>query len=607
MMRRPQPARWFKMVVVREELPRALAILAARQTVELEWNGLPTPSALVPALTEHLDRFNRLADLYRPYWPVSQGTVENYPVGDPLSLLKEAILALEGWQGAAGETIRLSQEAKARAMDLDLLAEFIVQMGASPLQLAHLRQHDQAEGVLEGRVFVVPQGRVTLELPEGMLTRQLFGKERSFVVAVGSVAAMGALREAVTQAKGRPLHLPDWLSGTALENGATIKKQAQECQDQQQQFQKKLAQIGRQYDLPGHLAAVELVKWFYANLDKISCGEMLSWVSGWTDRTDIGELNHYLEENGVRAVVGFSEPPAGEPPLVLVNPWWVKPFELFPRLMGTPGRFEADPSLLLAFMAPFLFGFMFGDVGQGAVIFGAGWYLRGRFDAAWLMITGGFSAMVFGVLFGSVFCVEGWLPPLWLHPTAHPLLILGIPVALGAGVILMGMSIEGQQAAWRGQWDKWLRREAGIMLLYVGLLLFFLHPLGGFMAGAGVVWFVVGGQRVKPGLLGMVLDVAHLLESGIQLLVNTLSFSRVGAFALAHAGLSQAVITLTDVVGSPWAGLLVVVFGNVLILMLEGLVVSVQTTRLILFEFFSRFLKGQGRSFKPLSGPQACC
>ena len=89
----------------------------------------------------------------------------------------------------------------------------------------------------------------------------------------------------------------------------------------------------------------------------------------------------------------------------------------------------------------------------------------------------------------------------------------------------------------------------------------------------------------------------------MQLAVNTLSFARVGAFALAHAGLSQAVVTLAGLTDHAWAAFLVLLLGNLLVIVLEGLVVSVQTTRLILFEFFIRFLKGEGRPFRPLVPP----
>jgi V/A-type H+-transporting ATPase subunit I len=49
----------------------------------------------------------------------------------------------------------------------------------------------------------------------------------------------------------------------------------------------------------------------------------------------------------------------------------------------------------------------------------------------------------------------------------------------------------------------------------------------------------------------------------------------------------------------------VLVLGNLIILLLEGLVVSIQTTRLVLFEFFNRFLRGTGRVFTPLPAPPA--
>jgi V/A-type H+-transporting ATPase subunit I len=82
------------------------------------------------------------------------------------------------------------------------------------------------------------------------------------------------------------------------------------------------------------------------------------------------------------------------------------------------------------------------------------------------------------------------------------------------------------------------------------------------------------------------------------------SFARVGAFALAHAGLSVAVTELADAAGAVgyWP---VFVIGNAFIIALEGLVVSIQTTRLMLFEFFIRFLHAGGREFNPLRPPHA--
>ena len=87
----------------------------------------------------------------------------------------------------------------------------------------------------------------------------------------------------------------------------------------------------------------------------------------------------------------------------------------------------------------------------------------------------------------------------------------------------------------------------------------------------------------------------------LQLGVNTVSFVRVGAFALAHAGLCVAVVGIAEAAGAAYWPVLVL--GNAAIVALEGLVVGIQTTRLILFEFFIRFLSARGRPFEPLLPP----
>ena len=53
------------------------------------------------------------------------------------------------------------------------------------------------------------------------------------------------------------------------------------------------------------------------------------------------------------------------------------------------------------------------------------------------------------------------------------------------------------------------------------------------------------------------------------------------------------------------AAWLVLAAGNALIIAIEGMVVGIQTTRLVLFEFFIRFLQGSGRAFHPLASPPA--
>jgi V/A-type H+-transporting ATPase subunit I len=143
------------------------------------------------------------------------------------------------------------------------------------------------------------------------------------------------------------------------------------------------------------------------------------------------------------------------------------------------------------------------------------------------------------------------------------------------------------------------------VVLYLSLLASPVFALGLSVAAGALAWYFAGsllGSRGAPWR--SLMDAAGtLLENILQLLINTLSFVRVGAFALAHAGLCLAFNTLAAATGSIAAGLVILLLGNLLIIMLEGLVVTIQTTRLILFEFFIRFLRGTGRMFRPLAVP----
>ena len=94
-------------------------------------------------------------------------------------------------------------------------------------------------------------------------------------------------------------------------------------------------------------------------------------------------IQQALDRGGVNAIVRFPPSPSDvQPPMVLENPWWARPFELFAGMIGTPSGDEADPSRLLAVLVPLMFGYMFGDVGHGATIAVAALALRhklGRF------------------------------------------------------------------------------------------------------------------------------------------------------------------------------------------------------------------------------------
>jgi V/A-type H+/Na+-transporting ATPase subunit I len=197
---------------------------------------------------------------------------------------------------------------------------------------------------------------------------------------------------------------------------------------------------------------------------------------------------------------------------------------------------------------------------------------------------------------------------LWVHPVENPLPVLAVPLVAGVLIILLGQVLNAIESNWRGQWLRWLHVDAPVVALYLGIISAFLleGSVSVLVIVSALTWYVAGNLLLAGGNLRALLSaIALLVETMMQLVMNTVSFVRVGAFALAHAGLSLAFNVMADGTGSVVATLLILLLGNIIVIVLEGLVVSIQTTRLILFEFFIRFLQADGRVFKPLSAPQA--
>jgi V/A-type H+-transporting ATPase subunit I len=92
----------------------------------------------------------------------------------------------------------------------------------------------------------------------------------------------------------------------------------------------------------------------------------------------------------------------------------------------------------------------------------------------------------------------------------------------------------------------------------------------------------------------------ELIETFISMFSNGLSFVRVGAFTLSHVGLFVAFHTLAEMIGGTTGTVSMAFVGNLLIIVLEGLVVFIQGLRLMYYELFSKYFIGEGRLFKAL-------
>lgn len=347
-------------------------------------------------------------------------------------------------------------------------------------------------------------------------------------------------------------------------------------------------------------------------------------LCGWMQEEDAVLFRAEIDKDPkVFCLVEDAENPHIKPPTKLKNPGIFKPFQMYVELYGLPAYNEKDPTAFFAISYALLFGIMFGDVGQGLVLFLAGLllYKVKKMNLAGILAFCGFFATIFGFAFGSIFGFEDKIEPLLLSPMHNVMTILLGTVAFGvvlnfcamvmniingikhkdvetiffennglAGVVFYAMVIicvlkvllfgEPLPAGW-------------VLALCLGvplLLIYLKEPLAN---------IVNKKEHIFEGSVGMyfVESFFELFEVLLSFLTNTLSFVRVGAFALSHAGLMSVVHMLAgSESGNP--SILVLVLGNLFVMGLEGLTVSIQVLRLQFYEMFSRYYEGGGKPFK---------
>ena len=322
----------------------------------------------------------------------------------------------------------------------------------------------------------------------------------------------------------------------------------------------------------------------------------------------------------------------GEPPTKLENPKIFKPFEMFVRMYGLPAHGEIDPTVFVGITYSFIFGVMFGDVGQGLllVIVGALIYHFKKAPLAGIIATAGVFSTIFGFMFGSIFGFEDIIKPLWLRPIDHmtTLPFVGklntvfiVSVAFGMGIIIIAMIlhiVNGlREHDTQGTWFD-ANGVAGLVF-YASVVAVIVLFMTGHSTPAGIVLAVMFGlplllilfgkpitERLKKrkakqeegAVMFLVQGFFELFETLLSYFSNTLSFVRIGAFAVSHAAMMEVVLMLAGAEeGSPnWV---VIVLGNLFVCLMEGLVVGIQVLRLEYYEMFSRFYKGSGRAFDP--------
>ncbi len=338
-------------------------------------------------------------------------------------------------------------------------------------------------------------------------------------------------------------------------------------------------------------------------------------------------------------------------PTIMKNFVLFRPFETITRMYGIPAYSEIDPTPIIAITFPLLFGIMFGDIGHGIVLILSGLLgfiiyrskkSRDFLNFCWIILYCGIGAIIFGFLYSEFFGMpeiklfntvflhlESITIPILnisLHnPLDNIMTVLKFAVLIGVFHLNLGWFIQfmnywKQKRKYLGFTDSMVK----ILLLTGGTILIFIYgfdiyswlepPFPILLTIIPAILLII----LKP--IGKILHISYLkkesvggligegtmetFETFLSIMSNVSSYIRLLALALAHVSLMIAITAMVNLIQGggivneiiSYIGL---VFGNMIVILLEGLLVFINAMRLHFYEFFFKFYQGSGVIYIP--------
>jgi V/A-type H+/Na+-transporting ATPase subunit I len=434
--------------------------------------------------------------------------------------------------------------------------------------------------------------------------------------------------------------------------GATVDGLSEETVREQEQVAAELEQataglksMAVEFALPlvGIEAFADRERQLLSATQKFPRTETAVLITGWVPAGEAIVVEKRIGEITSGRYILQTRPPQmsadKEVPVLLKHSRLIRPFEMLVSTYGLPDYRELEPTIFVALSYIVMFGVMFGDAGHGMVLAVCGLIAlfagrsRNARDLGVLLLSGGVSSIVFGVVYGSYFGIEMlkkyafWHDPL----EGDPMQLMYGAIGIGIVMISLGLILNIINRFQRGDVIGGFLDKFGLagLLFYWGTLVLLtngaaIRSWG--LTGASLILFIVvpvlGWSLKEPiehllsreageksgtsgGLVSALMEsCVGAFEAVLSYLANTISFVRLAAYAMSHAALLFAAFMLAAQVrefphgGSLWS-LLVIILGNIIAIILEGVIASVQALRLEYYEFFGKFFSGSGQPFEP--------
>ena len=471
------------------------------------------------------------------------------------------------------------------------------------------------------------------------------------------------IKKILSQAAWTNIELPEEVKSIKADVFNEISLKLGSLTEEQKNLEQKATNLIKEQEKPlrniwVNLRVTELLSRIQANFKSSSRTVIFT---GWLPLSQKEKLSKRIQDScGNRCYMEWHHPSGeeiieDEVPVQLKNPRALAPFEMLVSNFGIPkyGTIDPTPFVMPLYLA--MFGLMFADAGQGAVLALAGILgmkhfrpiakRQGYFKLSWLILWCGVSSIFFGILFGSYFG-KSLFPPLWFNyhgiVSGHEVEgstissindILAITLYFGIFVIFVGLAFNWVNLIRTRQWSELFFDKGGVFgawiyaggvyllshlfkngsenlpsgrhaFLFVGLpvlLLFFKEPYHYFQHGKS------SGQEHEVKKFNPVMTLNWLMHWIVELmeifsgyLANTLSFLRIAGLGIAHASLMIAFFTMAGMAPGIFS-VVILVLGNILVICLEGLSAGVQALRLSYYEFFTKFFHGTGKLYNPIS------
>jgi V/A-type H+-transporting ATPase subunit I len=367
----------------------------------------------------------------------------------------------------------------------------------------------------------------------------------------------------------------------------------------------------------------------------IAVTKNFTYLSAWVPQGNRKDIESYLEDESDELILTFRDVGAISQtitiPTSLKNGFIFRPFEELVTMYGIPSYDELDPTVFLGISYLLLFGAMFGDLGQGLVLLLAGLFISNRINENYggILSRLGVSSMVFGLVYDSFFGYEHLISKVipgnfYFRPIDNIDTVLMVSIFVGIVLLLMSFLFSIVNKLSRKELREGLFGRNGIagLALFLSILTLVVErllnlellpdPLLYFLSVTGVILIIV--REPLTNLMTHQRPLYHekvseyyvesgfdIFETFLSMLSNSVSFIRVGAFALNHVGLFIAFHTMAHIIGSLAGNIAMFLIGNLIVIFLEGLIVFIQGLRLVYYEMFSKYYKGEGILFTPVT------